>query len=245
MKSQLRTYGLLTGHVVAGTLLLAAVQLSKPGQDLRPAVIFISFLLLNLAYTTVFKLHKDLREYWAIRKVLYLLVGTAAGLLPGLLPVAAASAAGMHYTSIWHLEELSIGSVLVTFLITSWEELWFRNLILNYCSRSLHPFNIALAMGVLFMLLHALNPQISLMKEGPMLFLAGTLLTALYFCYRNIWLPAGVHFGNNMVGSLVQTNIDSHSLYGSQGYIYTAVLLLATIYFLLKLRRTATVIAFS
>ena len=93
-------------------------------------------------------------------------------------------------------------------------------------------------MGLLFMLIHILNPEISLLKDGPVLFLAGTLLTALYFYSRNIWLPAGLHFGNNFFGSVINTDIKGNLLFGSEGYIYTGILLLATLFFLVRLRKS-------
>jgi len=89
--------------------------------------------------------------------------------------------------------------------------------------------------GVLFTLVHLLNPKISLLQEGPQLFFAGTLLTALYFHYKSIWLPAGLHLGNNLFGSAVHTNLPGHSLFGGEGYLYTGLLIIGTVYFLFRL----------
>ena len=72
------------------------------------------------------------------------------------------------------------------------------------------------------MILHVMNPEIDLLKSGPTLFFAGALLTLLYFYFRNIWLPVGLHFGNNYL--MVESNLDKHWFLGSEGY-FGAILL--------------------
>ncbi|MBL4755636.1 MAG: CPBP family intramembrane metalloprotease [Flavobacteriales bacterium] len=109
-------------------------------------------------------------------------------------------------------------------MVVGWEELWFRGLFLNYCNKYLSAINLSLTMGLLFMLIHLLNPDINLIKTGPTLFLAGATLTLLYFYFKNIWLPIGLHFGNNYFGSLVETNIDDHLFFGNEGYLNAIIL---------------------
>jgi membrane protease YdiL (CAAX protease family) len=125
----------------------------------------------------------------------------------------------------------------MTFLITGWEELWFRSLLLNHVNKHLPERNISLAMGLLFAVIHLLNPEINMLKNGPVLFMAGTLLTALYFYSRSIWLPAGLHFANNFFGSNISSTVEAHEWFGSEGYIYTGLLLIATVFFLWRLGR--------
>lgn len=238
MKSKLRPYLFLIGQVAAGILPLVLVQQLKVSANIKTTIIFTAFLLLNLLYARVFDLTETLRKYWSLRKLPYLLVGTFAGLLLAIIPIVVAIAAGKLAVNSVSIDKISIASVFLTFLIVGWEELWFRGLLLNQSSKYVSEFDVSLMMGLLFMLVHMLNPEISLLRNGPVLFLAGTLLTSLYFCSRNIWLPAGLHFGNNFFGSVINTGIKSNLLFGSEGYIYTGILLLTTLFFLLRLRKS-------
>jgi hypothetical protein len=128
-------------------------------------------------------------------------------------------------------------SVAGTFLTVAWEELWFRSIILNYCKQSLPVPVIAAVVGITFMLAHIMNPKISLWQEGPALFLAGFLLALLYLIFRSIWVPLGVHLGNNLSGSFYTYH--STSVFGEDGYASAAVLATVILAFLLYYRRSA------
>ncbi len=112
---------------------------------------------------------------------------------------------------------LTINSIPVTLAIVAWEELWCRGIFLNYCNRSLSTINISLTIGLLFMLVHLRNPEINLLKTGLTLFFAGAFLTIVYFYFKTIWLPIGLHFGNNYL--TIQSDLDEHWLYGNEGYL--------------------------
>jgi membrane protease YdiL (CAAX protease family) len=166
-----------------------------------------------------------------------MLVGIAAGFLLIIIPLAFALATRQLGTGDISFGRFTILSVLLTFLTTTWEELWFRSLLLNHAARHLPAAIITIIMGALFTLIHLLNPEINLLKNGPVLFLAGVLLTALYFYYRTIWLPVGLHFGNNFFGNLIHSSLEDHNVYGSEGYIYVSILLLPAIYYMFRLQR--------
>ena len=84
------------------------------------------------------------------------------------------------------------------------------------------------------MLMHILNPKINLLQVGPALFFAGALLTILYFNYKTIWLPIGLHFGNNIVGSFVTTTKENDVFFGGDGYL--SAMLLAGLFFFFVIR---------
>ena len=222
---------LLIANVIIGLVVLILVQQLKLDNRLNALIVFTAFVLLNLAYLKLFRLNDALRTYWSMRKISWLLPGTAAGALLVLLPGIAALLFKYKGNPLI-IKNISFTSTWLTFLITGWEELWFRGLMLNRCNRVLSPFVIAVATGLFFMLIHAMNPAINLMHEGPVLFFAGTLLSSLYFCYRNIWLPLGVHFGNNFFGGFLSPVIEYDPVFGSNGYVYTACLGLAAVFFL-------------
>lgn len=79
------------------------------------------------------------------------------------------------------------------------------------------------------MMVHLLNPEINLLKTGPTLFFAGAFLTIVYFYFKTIWLPIGLHFGNNYL--IIQSNLDTHWLFGNEGYLGAIILALLFLLF--------------
>jgi len=117
----------------------------------------------------------------------------------------------------------TISSIIVTLAIVTWEELWFRGIFLNECNKNISAINISITIGLLFMLVHILNPEINLLKTGPALFFAGAFLTIVYFYFKTIWLPIGLHFGNNYLA--LHSNLENHWLLGNEGYFGAIILL--------------------
>jgi len=223
---KVKSYLVIIGHLTVGlTILIASQQLKLPSWLNISIIVFIAFLLLNLTHLYIFKLDKELREYWSLRKIIFLLFGVIGGTLIALSPTAIGVITGrLNSSEFTFNSDISISSIGLTFLIIGWEELWFRGLFLNYCHRQLSSINLSLTIGLLFMLLHILNPKIDLLKTGPTLFFAGALLTILYFYYKTIWLPIGLHFGNNFTGTVLKTSNETDILFGNEGYIGTLVL---------------------
>jgi len=223
---KVKSYLVIIGHLTVGlTILIASQQLKLPSWLNISIIVFIAFLLLNLTHLYILKLDKELREYWSLRKIIFLLFGVIGGTLIALSPTAIGVITGrLNSSEFTFNSDISISSIGLTFLIIGWEELWFRGLFLNYCHRQLSSINLSLTIGLLFMLLHILNPKIDLLKTGPTLFFAGALLTILYFYYKTIWLPIGLHFGNNFTGTVLKTSNETDILFGNEGYIGTLVL---------------------
>lgn len=226
MNKKIKSYLVIIGHLTVGlTILIASQQLKLPSWLNISVIVFIAFLLLNLTHLYIFKLDKELSEYWSLRKIIFLVFGVLGGTLIALSPTVIGVVSGqLNFSELTFNSDISISSMGLTFLIISWEELWFRGLFLNYCHRQLSSINLSLTIGLLFMLLHILNPKIDLLKTGPTLFFAGALLTILYFYYKTIWLPIGLHFGNNFTGTVLKTSKETDILFGNEGYIGTIIL---------------------
>lgn len=236
-----RSYLIVLGYTLLGLAILMASQtLEFPEWLDRSVPIFLVFLCVNLISARGFRLEKDLRRFWSLGKPYYLVLGALAGVVvavfPGLLSLLLGHS-GVENVSIGNGASLS--SAVVTLVIVGWEELWFRGLHINHCRKYLSETQISLTVGVLFMAIHALNPDIDLIETGPALFFAGATLTLLYFRYQSIWLPVGVHFGNNYSGSLLEVEIDDHAFFGSDGYASAATLGVLFFVFLRKANRTA------
>lgn len=226
LNKTLKSYLIILGHVVLGlTILILTQRLKQPDWLNTSILVFTAFLLLNLTYCYILRLKKELKEFWTLRKLHYLIIGILAGFLIAIIPTIIELVTGQSNTSDINLNaEFSISTIALTFIIVGWEELWFRGLFLNYCHRYLSAINLSLTMGLLFMLIHIFNPEIDLIRTGPTLFFAGALLTILYFYYQNIWLPVGLHLGNNFFGSIIKTKIDDHLFFGNEGYFNAIIL---------------------
>ena len=92
-------------------------------------------------------------------------------------------------------------------------------------------------MGSIFMIIHLLNPEIKIIQQGPALFFAGSFLTILYFYYKTIWLPLGLHFGNNFLGSRITAGDNTDILFGEEGYMGAIVLAGLFFIFIFKLKK--------
>lgn len=138
------------------------------------------------------------------------------------------------YYSTENIAEISIKSLAITLVIVTWEELMFRGIILNYVQRFASNQFIALSMGLLFTAAHLLNPEFNILVHGPNLLLAGYLLTILYLKYKNIWLPLGFHFANNIFSSVLipflgYQESETNSILSNEGYLDSVFLILTVL----------------
>lgn len=243
MNKILKSYLVIIGNIVAGLGILLLFQQLEAPQWISGPVILIIFLLLNLMNYYGLNLNKETLEFWTLKKLHYLFWGTLGGVLISCLPVLLS----LFFTKL-SLNEIHINSdisfigVILTLVIVSWEEFWFRGLFLNYCNRYLSVTNLSLTIGFLFLFLHVFNPDIKLINKGPALFFAGTLLVILYFFYKSIWMPIGLHFGNNFISSVIETENKSDILFGQDGYISACILAMLCFLFLVKLNKQETLV---
>ena len=199
-------------------LVMGIAQLFKTPDWLNSAFIVLDlFVLVNIATTKTFNLNTEIKPFWSLRKIYFLPIGIIAGGIIAISPVLAGILTGATTFSELKLDTtFTVTSIFVTLAIVAWEELWFRGIYLNYCNRHLSAINISITIGLLFMLVHLLNPEINMLKTGPTLFFAGAFLTIVYFYFRTVWLPIGLHFGNNYL--TVRSNLNEHWLLGNEGY---------------------------
>lgn len=222
----------LFAHLILGLILvLGGKKLSAILSIHSSFLTCLVLLLLNLLYAYVFKLPKAISTFWSWRKVYFLIIGFVAGFVIAVTPLLLGSLSNLQFS----FQDLALSSFGVTFLIVFWEELWFRSIILNFCNRQISVVNLAIINGILFLAFHFLNPNIDLWDSGANLFFAGSLLTLLYFYYQNLWLPLGLHFGNNLLGSMSKSNVEDKLIFGEEGLISTILL---AILFLIYLKKT-------
>jgi|GEM_PF-907478 len=236
----IKAYLVIFIHVLIGLIVLVALKrLTLPLWLNASVLILVVLLSINLISALIFKLKRELLEFWGFNKIVYLFIGILGGAVIGLIPEIVSIAIGVADFNGQLNIDFSISTILLTLVIVGWEEIWFRGIFLNYCNRFLSPLSISLTIGTLFMIVHTLNPEIDLLRSGPSLFLAGALLTILYFAYRTFWLPLGLHFGNNYFGSAIEVQNWDNLFLGNDGYLGTLVLALVYLVFVFKIQRTA------
>jgi len=242
LNPKLKSYVTILIFLIAGILLMGIARLFETPEWLNPTfIVLVFFVAMNIATAKILKLKTELETSWSVRKIYFLPIGIAAGGMIAMSPVLAGLLT--EATSISQLNaaaDFTMTGIVVTLAIATWEELWFRGIFLNYCNQNLSVVEISIAIGLLFMLIHVMNPEVDLLKTGPTLFFAGALLTIVYFYYRTIWLPIGLHFGNNHL--TIQSNLDQHWFYGTEGYFGAIVLGILYIMFVkLTINKTNTI----
>ena len=196
-----------------------------------PLLVFV--LLCNIGLAFAFRERPALKTNWNIQKIYFFLIGFLFWVLVlGVSFIIKLYFGGFSYTE--SLVEVSVKSLAITLVIVAWEELMFRGIILNYAQRFASDQFIAVSMGLLFTLAHLLNPEFNILVQGVNLLLAGYLLTILYLKYKNIWLPLGFHFGNNIFGSVLvplfgYQEMETNSLIENEGYLDSIFLIIIVI----------------
>ncbi len=220
----LKSYLIIIAYLIVGLIVMGSTQFLKTLDWINPAyVLLFLFLIVNIVTAKIFRLNKEIRIFWDVKKIYFLFVGVFAGVLIAVSPLLI----GLIIGKIT-LNELSLNtvinpsSIILTLSIVAWEELWFRGIFLNYSNRNLSAINISTTIGLLFMLVHVLNPEINMIKTGPNLFFAGAFLTIVYFYFQTIWLPIGLHFGNNFL--TIDSKVNNHWFLGDEGYFATIIL---------------------
>lgn len=239
MNPKLKSYLVIFLYLIIGFGVIGLGRFFKKTGWPNPAfVILLLFIMVNVATTRFFNLQAAIKTFWTIKKISFLPVGIVAGGLIAVIPVLTGLLTGVTDLRELRLDtHFTISSLLVTLATVAWEELWFRGIFLNYCVRYLSEIKISITIGLLFMLVHLLNPDIDLLKTGPTLFFAGAVLTLSYFYFRTIWLPVGLHFGNNYF--TMKSNMDGHWFFGNEGH-FGAILLAFIFLLLVKLTLSST-----
>lgn len=243
LNPKLKNYLTILIFLIVGMLVMGIAQLFKTPDWLNSAFIVLAlFVIVNIATAKIFNLKTEIKTFWSIKKIYLLPIGILAGGLIAVSPVLAGLLTGAtHFSELKFDTKFTLSSIAVTLAIVAWEELWFRGIFLNYCNRNLSAIHISITIGLLFMLVHLLNPEINLLKTGPTLFFAGAFLTIVYFYFKSIWLPIGLHFGNNYL--TIQSNLDKHWLFGNEGYFGATVLALLFLLFVkLTINKTKKII---
>ena len=83
------------------------------------------------------------------------------------------------------------------------EELVFRGILFRIVEEGTGTWVALTLIGLLFGLVHLLNPNASLGGALAVAIEAGGMLTAAYVATRKLWVPIGLHFGWNVAASAI------------------------------------------
>ncbi|MBZ2196105.1 CPBP family intramembrane glutamic endopeptidase [Occultella gossypii] len=83
------------------------------------------------------------------------------------------------------------------------EELVFRGILFRIVEERTGTWIALTLVGLLFGLVHLLNPNASLWGAIAIAIEAGGMLTAAYVATRKLWVPIGLHFGWNFAASAI------------------------------------------
>lgn len=112
-------------------------------------------------------------------------------------------------------------SCIATLLQVTYEELWFRSLVLKKLAQVVGPFGAALILGGGFGFVHLLNPQYSLLAMISAAS-AGIMLCSSVFITQSLWMAIGLHFGWNVITSGLIYNKILFNVATSDGRTITA-----------------------
>lgn len=131
-----------------------------------------------------------------------LFFGLFVGLLPSVISFSILSAMGIEMRgSITALPNITLSHFLlfvtILALVAWYEELVFRGYITANLLERLRPVKVILISALLFALAHLQSLRSETLLDVPGLFFAGILLGLAFFYKKNLWLPVGIHFGNN------------------------------------------------
>jgi membrane protease YdiL (CAAX protease family) len=165
---------------------------------------------------------------------------------------------GYHVTGLGSVSgAVAIAGFMAAAAVT--EELLFRGVLFRIVEERAGTWLALLLTGVLFGMMHLVNPDATFWGATAIAIEAGFMLAACYAATRNLWVPIGVHFGWNVAAggifsAVVSGNGDSHGLldatmsgsalltggdFGPEGSLYTvaAGLLLTVVFLWLAHRR--------
>lgn len=145
--------------------------------------------------------------------------GIVLGLMAGLFVMVVGYLALNSLNQIEFIETIFLGDeflmTMILFLIVSIsEEMMFRGYVLRNLMESMNKSVALFVSALLFALMHAANPNLSLIGNIN-LFLAGILLGLPYIYTKNLMFPIAFHFSWNFFQSIIGFNvsgIDSYSL---------------------------------
>ncbi|WP_410569016.1 CPBP family intramembrane glutamic endopeptidase [Amycolatopsis sp. cmx-4-61] len=127
--------------------------------------------------------------------------GTLIGLALFGLVIANIALLGDYDVRGWGSVPGAVGQIGFMAAAAVTEELLFRGILFRFAEKWTGTWLALVLTGVLFGLMHLVNPHATLWGALAIAIEAGGLLTAAYVATRKLWLPIGLHFGWNFAAA--------------------------------------------
>lgn len=188
-------------------LMVVTTELT-PSPEIACVTILLTFIAYNLLCGLLTNIKDRLMTKWSLRKSWHFFLG----LLIGAGPIGLAYLEMFYQKSLPPYQGITILMGALTLFTVAWEELWFRGVALELAETRYSKFGAAVIFGLIFALLHLMNPKIDLLHDGLQLALAGYTLSVCYFAFGSIWAPIGIHFANNGIQAIFGQSSEPRTL---------------------------------
>lgn len=191
-------------YVIVGVAGLALVSALFGGsREAQPPALVVFFGVLYVAVAALTRRRAPPGAAWGVAGLRPAAVALCAGVALQILPHLLVHPHVVTRAADWRAGAGALAgtAVALTFCAVLWEELWFRNPVLNLVAPGRPQVVFSLVNGLLFAALHLLNPKFDAVSQGPELVLAGVFLTLAYFVAGTFHVPLALHLGNNVAGS--------------------------------------------
>ncbi|GAA1873654.1 type II CAAX endopeptidase family protein [Myceligenerans crystallogenes] len=133
--------------------------------------------------------------------------GVAAGTLGGLV-LFGSVVAGIALLGGYHVSGLgspagAVGLLGFMAVVAASEELLFRGVLFRHVERWFGTWIALVSTGLIFGLVHLINPNANLWGAIAITMEAGGMLGAAYVATRRLWVPIGLHLGWNVAASSI------------------------------------------
>ncbi|MFE4176816.1 CPBP family intramembrane glutamic endopeptidase [Streptomyces sp. NPDC056909] len=134
--------------------------------------------------------------------------GALTGLAAFTVTISVIAMTGSYHVTGWG----SFGGALTTLglmcCVAVTEELIFRGVVFRFLEEHAGTWGAMAASGLIFGLVHLVNPEATVWGAFAIGIEGGLLLAAAYAATRTLWLPIGLHLGWNMaVGGIFGTTV--------------------------------------
>lgn len=180
--------------VILGLPIVFASEFASKHLSIHPALIALpAFCGYNFILASKLRLRIELKSYWFSPSIRAIVTASIIALTLVYAPRLLARILGVTIGNL-QTPTISLKALATTFCIAGWEELWFRGMPLNYLAEQTSRITAAVFFSLLFVGMHALNPNMDLRAAAPNLFLASLMLSVGYFYFRSIWFSWITHW---------------------------------------------------
>ena len=181
-------------------------------------IISVFGLVGSVAIIYLFRIKLDEKSFMSLglsikKRGREIILGLSIGILVMVFLLAILLTLGFTEIVDFDIDFLEVLLVLLLFISVSFsEEILIRGYVLNNFMGSSNKYLALIISSLLFALMHAFNPNISMIGLFD-LFLAGILLGITYIFTKNLWFAFSLHFSWNFFQAMLGFNVSGMNIY--------------------------------